>query len=131
MQERDSAKKIVAILEQGISSLNEQTMARLASARRQAVASMNAGARADDAGLAHVAPVQVISTYLHAPGRHAWVPGVFALGCLLLVLALIQINLQKNREPVVADALLLASDLPPEAYVDEGFDAWLKNSSKP
>jgi hypothetical protein len=44
---------------------------------------------------------------------------------------LVFVTLQHNYfEPVEADALLLASDLPPEAYVDKGFDAWLANTSR-
>lgn len=33
--------------------------------------------------------------------------------------------------PLETDALLLSSDLPPEAYVDRGFDAWLNQQEQP
>lgn len=130
-QERDSAKKIIEILERGASSLDEATVARLAFARRQAMAAMGGRARVANAGLAHAGLGRFMPSYLH--GRHAWMPTLIALAIVLLIVALVQKNVQKNPpwEPVEADALLLASDLPPEAYIDKGFDAWLENSSQP
>ncbi len=130
-QERDTAKKIVEILEQGAAGLDEPTLAKLASARRQAVAAMEGHARVANVELAHAGMGRFISSHLH--GRHAWVPTLIALAIVLMVVAVVQNNFQKNstREPLEADALLLASDLPPEAYVDKGFDAWLENSSQP
>lgn len=130
-QERDTAKKIVEILEQGVFSLDDATLAKLASARRQAVAAMDGGARVANVELAHAGLGRFMSTHLH--GRHAWMPTLIALAIVLLVVAAVKTSLQNNSpwEPVEADALLLASDLPPEAYVDKGFDAWLENSSQP
>jgi hypothetical protein len=50
----------------------------------------------------------------------------------LLAAILTFFALQHNaiNTPVDGDALLLASELPPEAYVDKGFDAWLEHSSQ-
>lgn len=42
---------------------------------------------------------------------------------LLTVFALQQFGVNNNLEN--SDAFLLAADLPPEAYADKGFDAWL------
>lgn len=130
-QERDTAKKIVEILEHGTSNLDAATLARLASARRQAVAAMDGRARVAHVELAHAGLGRFVSTHLH--GRHAWVSTLIALVIVLLVVAVVQKNWLVNMtwEPVEADAQLLASDLPPEAYVDKGFDAWLEDSSQP
>lgn len=126
-QEHETAKKIVEILDQGASKLDAATVAGLASARRRAVGIAE--------GRAHVANVELASAGFgrfmaeHLHGRHAWMPTIIALAIVLMIVAVVQKN--TSHEPVEADALLLASDLPPEAYVDKGFDAWLENSSQP
>jgi hypothetical protein len=45
---------------------------------------------------------------------------------LLTFLAVHHFGLNKNLEN--SDAFLLAADLPPEAYADKGFDAWLDSN---
>jgi hypothetical protein len=35
----------------------------------------------------------------------------------------------RNNQPIDTDTLLLASDLPPEAYADKEFVSWLEHSS--
>lgn len=45
---------------------------------------------------------------------------------LLTVFALQHFGLNNNLEN--SDAFLLAADLPPEAYADKGFDAWLDSN---
>jgi hypothetical protein len=124
-REQDTAKKIVDVLNYGVSELDQQTSERLLAARRKAIAAM--------AQPAYVAPAETnlagvgryISEHLH--GHHAWMPTALVISAALLVLVVLQ---QNYSEPVEADALLLASDLPPEAYVDKGFDAWLENTSR-
>ena len=122
-QERDTAKKIIEYLEYGTAAMDAATAAKLAAARKQAMAAMPAsvaGAEMAHAGMGHL-----VSHHLH--GRHAWMAMLAALAIVLMVVALAHKN-TTILEPVEADALLLASDLPPEAYVDKGFDAWLENS---
>ena len=56
----------------------------------------------------------------------------FASTALLLVVMLVtffavqQFGFNNNLEN--SDAFLLASDLPPEAYADKGFDAWIESN---
>ena len=126
-QERETAKKIVEILDRGASDLDAATLAGLASARRQAVAAMEGRIRVANVELAHAGTGHSLTSFLH--GRNAWMTTLAAVAILLMVVAMVQKNFV--HEPVEADALLLASDLPPEAYVDKGFDAWLENSSQP
>jgi len=126
-QERETAKKIVALLEEGAADLDQATLAQLAAARGQAVAAMSGRTRVANAELAHAGHEYSMTSFLH--GRHLWLTGLAALVILLLLGSFVQQNF--SRQPVAADALLLASDLPPEAYVDKGFDAWLENSSQP
>lgn len=125
-QERDTAKKIVEYLDEGTSALDSATVAQLAAARRQAVAAMPVPASVASARMAHAGLGDFVVQHFH--GRHAWMSMLAVLAIMLMVFAAIQKNYTQN--PVEADALLLASDLPPEAYVDKGFDAWLQNSSQ-
>ena len=124
-REQDTAKKIVDVLNYGTSELDQQTSERLLAARRKAVAAMTQPAYVAHAETNLAGVGRYISEHLH--GHHAWMPTALVISAALLVLVVWQ---QNYSEPVEADALLLASDLPPEAYVDKGFDAWLENTSR-
>lgn len=125
-RERDTAKKIIALLEQGTAGLDPVIAGKLAASRQRAVAAMAEPARVPHAATAYAEMGRFITAHMHGP--RAWVPALIALAAALLVFIMWQQNFV--REPVEADALLLASDLPPQAYVDKGFDAWLENSSR-
>jgi hypothetical protein len=124
-REQDTAKKIVDVLNYGTSELDQQTADKLFAARRKAVAAMAQPAYVAHAETTLAGMGRYINEHLH--GHHAWMPTVLVISAALLVFVVLQ---QNYSEPVEADALLLASDLPPEAYVDKGFDAWLENSSR-
>jgi hypothetical protein len=124
-REQDTAKKIVDVLNYGVSELDQQTSERLLAARRKAIAAMAQPAYVAHAETNLAGVGRYISEHLH--GHHAWMPTALVISAALLVLVVLQ---QNYSEPVEADALLLASDLPPEAYVDKGFDAWLENTSR-
>lgn len=120
-QEQEVAKAIAAILNRG--SLDQGTASRLAAAREKAVAAMPAKP-------AEQPLLAVIGNYwaFHMHGQRLWVSVAGLLGAVLVAMALMQLS--QNREPIGADASLLAADLPPEAYLDKGFDAWLEQSSR-
>lgn len=60
--------------------------------------------------------------------RHRTMLTAIILGAILLAFyAAQQFGLNANLEE--SDAFLLASDLPPEAYADKGFDTWLVSKS--
>ena len=124
-QEQDNARKIIEYLDAGVADLDDKTIADLAAARKQAIAAVPA--QASPAELAHAGLGQFVSRQLH--GRPAWMAMLAMMAIILMVVALVQKN--TTTDPVEGDALLLGSDLPPEAYVDKGFDAWLENSSQP
>lgn len=57
-------------------------------------------------------------------GHHRVMSTAVIVGALILAFfAAQQFGINNNLEN--SDAFLLASDLPPEAYADKGFDAWL------
>jgi hypothetical protein len=125
--ERQLAKKIVSVLETGAQSVDAATAARLAAARQQAMVAM--------AQPAHVATMQPmlagwgrIVEFSHHGGYRFWLP-VILLSAALAV-ALSSTMTTHSNQPIDADALLLASELPPEAYADKEFVAWLEHSSQ-
>lgn len=123
-QEQEKAKIIAALLNRGVASLDEATLDRLATVRNKAVAAMPQKALGVEQEFAGIG--KFVATYFH---EHRLQASMLALlGMVLGTFILLQ-GIQ-NHEPVGADALLLASDLPPEAYADKGFDTWLKQSSR-
>jgi hypothetical protein len=123
-REQDTAKEIVDVLNYGTADLDRQTADKLVAARRKAIAAAQPVLAHQTqpalAGFGHS-----IQEYFHE--HHGWMPAAIVVSAALLVFVALQ---QNYSEPVEADALLLASDLPPEAYVDKGFDAWLENTSR-
>ncbi len=57
-------------------------------------------------------------------GHHKRVSAVLMIGAVLLTFFAVQ-QFGFNHHLENSDAFLLASDLPPEAYADKGFNAWL------
>ena len=123
--EQQIAKKIVEVLDAGVDSIDAGTVARLAAARQQAVASLAAPKRA-----AMFQPVLAgwgrVVEFSHHGNNRFWLSVLLLLAILMAALASMTAH---NNDPIDADALLLASDLPPEAYADKEFVAWLENSS--
>lgn len=126
-REQEIAKKIVQVLEHGTSELDATTAGQLASARARAVSAMAQGVRSTHAAPAYAGSGHSVIEYLR--GHHlSWAPAVLALLAIVMIVTLLQQN--SVMEPVETDTLLLASDLPPAAFVDQGFDTWLENSSR-
>jgi hypothetical protein len=61
--------------------------------------------------------------------HRAIMPAVMLIGAVLIAFVITQ---QLTNQPAIeqSDAFLLGSELPPEAFVDKGFDAWLARSSQ-
>jgi len=124
-REQHIAKDIVKLLNYGTSQLDAATSAKLATARRQAVAV--AAKQVQVAPVATAGVERFLMEHLHV--QRSWITVGLLLGVLLLVVAITQQNSQRGQ--LEEDSLLLSSDLPPEAYVDQGFDTWLEQSSQP
>jgi len=115
--------RIRQILNQGL-SLDARTLARLQSARERAIEKRQVAVRnsilawtnnivgGDDSG-------SLVSRFL--------------LPAAVLILGLLAINTWQQSQVVQEieeiDAAVLTGDLPLDAYLDKGFDAWLKRSS--
>ena len=126
-QEQDTAKKIVQILAHGTSEMDATTLEQLAQARARAVSAMAGAIPETHAVPAYVGTGHAVMDYLR--GHHlSWAPAVLAVLAALIIFTSLQQN--STQQPVETDTLLLASDLPPAAFVDQGFDTWLENSSQ-
>ena len=117
------AKQIIDYLDEGAARLDASTVGRLAAARNRAVA-RHAQERmaAGQSGFA-----QWTSRLLH----HNRAAMSAALVCSAVFVAFLLTQQLSEQEMLgQGDAFLLASELPPEAYLDKGFDVWLESTSE-
>lgn len=127
MNESDLARKITRHLDAGLSQLSGDTLSRLQSARKEALAAYNPKHQ-PVFGLAWAGHAGGGKHHGYQPLQRAWVPMVALIFGLLLV------NYWQTYHQVgdqaEVDAYLLAEDLPVNAYLDNGFDAWLEDSAQ-
>jgi hypothetical protein len=115
--EHEFAAGIIRHLDYGVERLDAGTVARLAAARARALDRYGQPARVGPGLLglrwSNVRQLAAIST---------------------IVLALVGIAYWQSTAPVnelaEIDSFLLTDELPPSAYLDKGFDSWLKRSSR-
>ncbi len=127
MNEQELAKKIVQHLDQGLDHIRQGTLYKLQSARmaaleryRQAPQPVFGLAWAGDA------------VFRLGHSRHFNMRNVLALSLLLFSLVGVtywQLAIQP-ADIAEIDASLLTGELPINAYLDSGFEAWLKRSSQ-
>ena len=125
MNEHHLGYRVRQVLNQGL-ALNEGKLARLKAAREQAIERQRVNA-----------PHMVLAWADNLTGALGGSNSVFSrvlLPAALLILGLVAINTwhqsQTVQELVEIDSGVLTSDLPIDAYLDRGFDAWLKRSSQ-
>ncbi|MEP7329206.1 MAG: DUF3619 family protein [Betaproteobacteria bacterium] len=123
------SKKITTYLDAGTAEIKSGTVYRLSQARAAALARIGNPTR-------EVAPQ---SRLAHAfadgggargnPGSSLWKSGRLWLGILVIVAASFGYQqwrvVQQTREIEELDAQILTSDLPFDAYLDQGFKIWL------
>jgi hypothetical protein len=124
MNEQQTAYRIKQHLNRGL-DLDAGKLARLKAGREQALARHR-----------REAPATVLAWADNVVGRMGGLGSVFARALLpaaLLIFGLLAINhwrdTQQAAEIEEIDTAVLSSDLPIDAYLDKGFDAWLKRSS--
>jgi len=127
--EQENAKEIVNLLDEGTSQLDRKVLDRLYAARMKAVGQLAARrqtvAESEADGIGRV--LRMSGDYMHQ--HRAVMPAVMIIGAALMLFVITQ---QLTNQPAIeqSDAFLLGSELPPEAFVDKGFDAWLARSSQ-
>ena len=126
MNEKDVAERIIKQLDLGTADIKQGTLYRLQSARQAALAK-------------HAAPKPVFglvfaggptgrSSFGFASNVRFWLSAA-ALMAVLVTANYWQGIQNSNNDIEEVDTALLTSDLPINAYLDSGFDAWLKRSS--
>lgn len=124
--EQELARSIVRHLDYGLTQLDAAIGERLAAARRAALARYRE--RPEPLlGLAWAGKVPGAGVRQLQGARHLLVAA--ALIAALVGFAYWQ-SVGRLNELAEIDASLLADDLPIHAYLDKGFDSWLKRSSR-
>ncbi len=129
MNEHETAKNITGYLDRGTAELKAGTAFRLQRARQRAVDRLaEEPQRAPQLALAEPGG----SSF----GSHRFLSAArVGIGVLLLVGGVLAYQYwetaqqaQQARDIEETDAAILSSELPIEAYLDQGFEAWLKRS---
>jgi len=126
--EQQLARKIVRHLDAGLSRLDADTAAKLLAARKVALARYQE----------QRAPAGIWVRAGNAAARLTERPAHglrYVIGAAALTLALVGLTYWhsgRSQAPEVAeiDAGILTDELPINAYLDKGFDSWLKRSSR-
>ena len=125
MNEQQTAHRIRQFLNRGL-DLDQDTLARLKAAREQALTRQRVEAPAFVLAWAD-------NVFGRLGGTASIVPRIL-LPTAVLILGLIGINQWRDSQVAAEieeiDAAVLTGDLPLDAYLDKGFDAWLKGSSR-
>jgi plasmid stabilization system protein ParE len=128
--EHEFAKKITTYLDAGAAGLKAGTAYRLQVARQEALARL-----AEPAGAAEVRPALAGAYGLMTGGPRVTLRTKlgFAVGILAILAAVFGYQqwqaYQQLRDITEIDAAILSSDLPIDAYLDRGFQNWLKHVS--
>lgn len=125
-QEKDTAKEIIRLLDESVATLDTQIVNNLANARNQAVSALakrtQMAVSADGGGVIHL-----FSEYIH---HHRALMSAAVVCSAVLVAFLVTQQFTGQEIMEQGDAFLLGSELPPEAYLDKGFDTWLEQTSQ-
>jgi hypothetical protein len=128
--DQDFAEKITAYQDRGTADLKAGVAYRLQSARQEALARLADPERAASLALAGAPGAGGSGTL--GGGRSFWTSGRLWIGIALI--AVIGFGLQQWQayqqlnDLEETDAAILSSDLPIDAYVDRGFQNWLKRT---
>ena len=132
--DQEFAKKLTAYLDVGAAGLRAGTAYSLQQARAKALARLAERARVE---VGDLAPAMAgVRATIHGAGgnRTFWQSGRLWFGILLIVGGGVGYQqwqaYQEIREIEETDAALLSSDLPIDAYLDRGFQNWLRADSR-
>jgi len=115
------AKLAANLLNDNAQHLNAVTLQRLSEARGLALSKLEASQGVNQSG-------HVLQWVGHGFGgyfgQHRLMSAAIIVGAMLLTFFVAQ-KFNENNNLENSDAFLLASELPPEAFADKGFDTWL------
>ena len=127
MNEQELARQIVQHLDRGLGQIKQGTLYQLQSARQAALDGYREAAQP-----AYVPAWAGDIAFRVSHTRFFSLRNLLAAGLLVLGMVGVtywQVVVQGNDTAEI-DASLLSGELPIDAYLDSGFDAWLKRSSQ-
>lgn len=127
--EHDTAKEIIGLLDESTTRLDRDVLDRLYAARMKAVGHLaerkQTVAVTEASGFGHV--MRLFGSYMHE--HRIVMPAVMICSAALVAfIATQQLIIQPSIEQ--GDAFLLGAELPPEAFLDKGFDTWVARTSQ-
>jgi hypothetical protein len=133
MSEEQFGRRVAWHLDRGLDQLDHGTLNALAAARQAALQNQMAYQRSAEPAVAAAGHASMASG--HPRTRIRWWVPASAVALAVAVLMYVQTMNQHamfapNHELGAVDAGLLADDLPIDAYLDKGFDAWLEDTSE-
>ena len=124
LRDQALAKRMTSLLDEQASTVDAKVASKLSYARQQALANMarpSSGIAISQNGV-----IRLFGNYWH---QHRFLVTLLMCGLGLLALLAMQ-NMTNQEEAEQGDAYLLASDLPPEVYSNEGFGTWLSENTQ-
>jgi hypothetical protein len=127
--EQETAKEIISLLDEATNKLDRELLDRLYSARMRTVSQLVerrqevSAQSTDGSGNA----LRLFGNYLQH--HRISMPAVIIVSVALVVFMATQ---QFAGRPSIehGDAFLLGAELPPEAFLDKGFDTWVARTSQ-
>lgn len=132
MNDDDFARKIKGYLDRNTSELKQGTTYRLQQARARALERVGRTEAVSQLTLAGAHGIGGVGSGMGTPdhGRRFWTNRVLWAGIVVILAGGLALNhwrqLQQVREIEETDAAILSSELPIDAYLDKGFQNWLK-----
>ena len=124
--EKDTVKEIISWLDESAAKLDAHIVGKLARARHQAASILiqrQSAQSIEGAG----GVLRLFNDYIR---NHLAMMSTALVCSAVFVAFLLTQQLSRQNSLEQSDGFLLASDLPPEAYLDKGFDVWLERSSQ-
>jgi hypothetical protein len=124
LRDQALAKRMTSLLDEQASNVDVKVASQLSYARQQALANMarpSSGMAISQNGV-----IRLFGNYWY---QHRLLVTLMMCGLGLLALLAMQ-NMTNPEEAEQGDAYLLASDLPPEVYSNEGFGTWLSENTQ-
>ena len=118
------AERIASLLHEQASNIDARLASKLNYARQQALANM--ASPSSGKAISQNGVIRLFGNYWH---QHRLLVTLMMCGLGLLALLAMQ-NIANQEDAEQGDAYLLASDLPPEVYSNEGFGTWLSENTQ-
>ncbi len=118
--------KVLQLLDDSLKQIDHKTLRELEQSRKQAVAVLENSPRVAESQPAVTGLRYALQLSPHGNYRR-W---VMALVMLTVFSGFFGSKFLRNNGSIDTDTLVLASELPPEAYTDKEFVAWLEHTSR-